>query len=539
MTKTMPDPFAFLDAVAGAIFVLERAEDGMPRYVKVNKELEKGVEISAEDALGKTALEIFGGANGQRGLELHRSAFKSQKESVHIVTIPFRNRIADFRTTLKPVFNAAGKMTHLVGSTEEITSVRERDEALELNRIAREEAEEANRAKERFLANMSHEIRTPMNGILGMCELLSETKLDAHQRLCANTIYNSADALLTIVNDVLDFSKIQAQKISLTDAPFSLRGLVEECCTLLGRHSYAKDLELSFTYPEDVPEVFIGDMSRVRQVLLNLLGNAVKFTEAGRVVVAVSFDPEAAGTAALPLKIAVADTGVGIAPAQLETVFTAFEQVHKDAGLRDKGTGLGLAISKALVERMGGTITVQSTLNVGTTFEVSLNLAPSTQAMTQAAVPAKPRASVPENVVWNDAEIPHHVQQVPVASEGLSGLRILVAEDNKTNQLVVRKMLEPSGAALVFAEDGQKAVAAYKNRACDVILMDLSMPVMGGLDATREIRRHEKDMARTRCRIVALTANAQPSDEEACLAAGMDDFLSKPFRKKALMDVLQ
>ncbi|MBO9406496.1 response regulator [Shimia sp. R9_1] len=528
--------FAFLDAAQGAIFVLEVGTDGMPRYVKVTKEWERRTEIAAKDALGKTALEIFGGWNGERGLALHLEAVKAQTESVHFVTIPFDDRIADFRTTLRPVFDDAGQLTHIVGTTEDITSQRERDQALELNKLAREEAEEANRAKERFLANVSHEIRTPMNGIMGMCELLSETELDDHQRLCANTIYNSANALLTIVNDVLDFSKIQAQKISLTDEPFSLRELVRECCALLSRHSDAKKLELVFDYPEDMPSSFVGDMSRVRQVLLNLIGNAVKFTEVGRVSVKVSF---ASGVDEMPLKIAVSDTGVGIDPAQLEMIFTAFEQVHEDGKLRGKGTGLGLAISKALVERMGGKLSVESVPNEGTTFLVALNLTPTDAVTPKVGAGQEIHSEPTENVIWDSRKIARTDASLAVGKGPLSGRQILVAEDNKTNQMVVRKMLEPTGADMRFVQDGLEALECCRNQVYDVILMDLSMPVMGGLQATREIRLFEKESGRAPCRIVALTANAQPSDTEACFEAGMDGFLSKPFRKQALIDILQ
>ncbi|MBO9474170.1 response regulator [Shimia sp. R10_1] len=541
MTKDLMDQFAFLDAVKGAIFVLEVAQDGMPRYAKVNKEWQLRTEIDAEFAIGKTAYEIFGGANGKRGLQLHLDAMEAQTEMAYIVTIPFENRIADFRTTLMPVFDDAGKLTHIVGTTDDITSARERDQALELNRLAREEAENAVHAKERFLANMSHEIRTPMNGILGMSELLAETDLNAQQRLFAKTIHNSADALLTIVNDVLDFSKIEADKISLNDGPFSLRDLVQECCALLGLHSDAKNLKMEVIYPESVPSAFVGDVNRLRQVLMNLIGNAVKFTQEGGVSVGVSYDTEDRDW---PLKIAVTDTGAGIAPRQQEAIFAAFEQAHEDGELRGKGTGLGLAISKALVERMGGTITVESVPGEGSTFVVSLGLAPSDVVPLPVATPVQPTYHEPEVVaeptpklVWSSDNITAH-RRSDANPPLLSGLRVLVAEDNMTNQMVVRKMLEPTGVDMSFAADGQAALTAYTEGGCDVILMDVSMPVMGGLEATRAIRRFETARGWSRCKIVALTANAQPSDEEACLAAGMDDFLSKPFRKRALLDAL-
>ncbi|MFY0618333.1 ATP-binding protein [Shimia sp.] len=535
MQQTVPNQFLFLNEVKFAVFVLEVCEDGLPRYLMVNKEWARATNIDPKDVIGKTALELFGGANGKRGLDQHLRAIAKREEITYDVTLPFKNRMANITTTLAPVFDANGTLTHLVATSKDVTSERERDQAIEFNKIAIEKAEEASKSKERFLANMSHEIRTPMNGILGMSELLSETKLDPQQRVLSDTIHNSANALLEIINDVLDFSKIQADKISLHNEPFSLQDLAKEICTLLGLHADAKQIGLELSYADSVPSRFFGDANRLRQVLLNLIGNAVKFTSIGQITVGVTYDHD---DHRLPLQIQVTDTGVGIEHTKQDAIFSAFEQVDRPNHSDQDGTGLGLAITKALVERMGGEITVSSRLGEGATFVVSLPLKPTEKSVDHASdqLPIANIGPTRTGVRKQTAEIP--AAPVPQSAE-LRGLRILVAEDNMTNQLVVRKMLERTGAEMRFAQNGQQAIEAFVEDGCDVILMDLSMPVMGGLDATRYIRQIEQQRSLKVCKIIALTANAQPSDAAACLAAGMDEFLSKPFRKNDLLSTLR
>ena len=455
-----PDQYALLDAIKFAIFVLELDADGVPRYVALNKTLRDLSGLEFDDFYGKTALEVFGDAMGERGFAQQQKVAKAAVETTYKVTVPFIGKTADLQTTLTPIFDDNGKLTHLVGSSADVTSERERDTALELAKLAKEKAEQASLAKERFLANMSHEIRTPMNGILGMSELLQDTALDDQQRLYASTITNSANALLTIINDVLDFSKIQAGKLAVEEEPFSLRTLAGDVTLLLSTAAKRKGLSLRLEYDDAVPSKFVGDQHRLRQVLINLIGNAIKFTQEGFVALRVTYDTQ---RGAHPLRIDVEDSGRGIESAQQEVIFSAFEQVDNPALKQIEGTGLGLAITQAIVERMGGQISLRSVPQKGSTFSVDLNF----ETTDMDVVPFEPASDViPVAGFFSNvkmAEPPIAVRaQSDVADGVLSGARILVAEDNRTNQLVVQKMLQSTGATLEFVANGADALKAAK-----------------------------------------------------------------------------
>ncbi len=379
---------------------------------------------------------------------------------------------------------------------------------------AREAAEAASAAKSRFLAMMSHEIRTPMNGVLGIADLLLQRDLGQIERAHAEIIRDSGHALLAIINDILDISKIEAGKFSLQPAPFDLHAVVAQVEAFFAQSAAAKGLRLSQQIGADVPRWVVGDAGRLRQVLVNLVGNGIKFTEQGEVavVVAAALGETAEGAPDAALAFRVRDTGIGIAPEHLARVFTVFTQLDDSPSRRFGGTGLGLAISRELIELMGGRIDVHSRPGDGSEFVFTLRLAAvPPPAATSAAAPAP--AAAPAAVAPGPAR----------------HLRVLLAEDNEVNQLVALAMLEAIDCEVVTAHTGLEVLQIVDRQAVDLILMDCQMPQMDGFEATAALRRREQaDPQRCRVVIVALTANAIEGDRERCLAAGMDDYLSKP-----------
>ena len=388
-----------------------------------------------------------------------------------------------------------------LGSVGTGLDITERREAEEDARRARDAALAAAEAKATFLATMSHELRTPMNGILGMTRLALDCDLDAEAREHLDTVRSSAEALLSVINDVLDFSKFEAGRLTIDRIPFALRRCLNDMLRTFAVQCADKGLALSCTIDAAVPDGLVGDPGRLRQVLVNLLGNAIKFTEHGAVAVEVTRVSGDGGGAVL--RFAVTDTGIGIPPEKLAAVFEAFTQADGSTSRRFGGTGLGLAISRRLVGLMGGEITVESTVGRGSAFHFTLPfaLAPS--------VPAP--------------------QPRPAAMPSLTGrsLRVLLAEDNRVNQQLAVRLLEKRGHRVVVAANGREAVARWHAEPFDLVLMDVQMPVMDGIEATAAIRRAEADAAK-RTPIVAMTANAMEGDRERCLAAGMDGYLPKP-----------
>jgi signal transduction histidine kinase/AmiR/NasT family two-component response regulator len=423
------------------------------------------------------------------------------------------------------------------------TAVLERTSELELQKSVVEcqkheiegllrQAEEVSRLKSEFLANMSHEIRTPMNGVIGMTQMALATELSAEQRDYITTVQSSAEALLVVINDILDFSKIEAGKLELAHDPFCLRQSVSDALMVFNWKAQQKGLKLTQAVSPEVPIAVVGDSDRLRQVLLNLISNAMKFTEAGEIVVSVAPSEGAPRNASeLALCFSVRDTGMGIAPQKRSVIFEAFAQADGSARRRQGGTGLGLAICKKLVQLMNGRIWVDSTEGKGSTFSF-------VATFTRVEPPSAGGTILPD-YLRETAGAPRPAP-LPRASEPLY---ILLAEDNLVNQKVAKLMIEKMGHSVVVVDNGRLAVEVIGKQHFDLVLMDLQMPQMDGFEATARIREAERQVAAAgsdepHIPIIALTAHAMSGDRDECLRAGMDDYISKPIAAQALIDVL-
>jgi two-component system, sensor histidine kinase and response regulator len=628
-------------------------KDRQSRFIRINAAAAEWFGLSSTgEAGGKTDFDLFTEEHAQQAFEDEQAILRTGQQLLHHEekeTWP-DGSVTWVDTSKLPLHDAGGRVIGTFGISRDITEKKRVEESL---RAAKEAAEAASRAKSEFVANMSHEIRTPMNAIIGMAELLLDTRLSSIQQEYAQTILDSGESLLGLLNDILDFSKIEAGKIEFDPMPFDIRERIGATMKTLAVRAHRKNLELACCIDAEVPEIVVGDIGRIRQILVNLVGNAIKFTEQGEVVLQVSLAGRDADL--WQLRFEVRDTGIGIPPEKAGAIFEEFEQVDKSTTRRFGGTGLGLTIASRLVELMSGSIALRSEPGRGSVFSFTIPLAasdvsptvsryvgppslqglrvlvvddnatnrrilqetvcgwglvPETACSARDALAALQQAHQSEQafqLVLTDLHMPqmdgaelvaairrderfrdlrivmlssagYPDDPVRLRNLGVAGyltkpvkqsellqaitialgpeyvgedsepstaidmmptrpLRILLAEDSAVNQKLAIGLLERWGHEVTVAEDGQQAIAWWERGGFDLILMDVQMPHLDGLQATRHIRRCEAGSFQ-RIPIVAMTAHAMTGDREKCLASGMDDYVAKPVRRKQLQQVL-
>ncbi|MRW89629.1 response regulator [Duganella sp. FT80W] len=479
------------------------------RYRFANAHYRTQWGIEPQTMLGKTVSDVFGPAAApwldelRAALAGRRLHFERDFESA--------DGLRHFLVDLVPDVGADGKVLGLYLTAMNITD----------RKNGEQRAEAASRAKSEFVANMSHEIRTPMNAVLGVAYLLENTALSPAQKEYVGMIRSSGQGLLNILNDVLDFSKIEAGRMELLPQPFRVRELLDSVATVMMLNASMRGITLEIHADEEVPPVLVGDGMRLQQILINLVGNAVKFTEQGGVSVRAALDQ--VGPDGVRVRFSVRDTGIGIDKEQQERLFRAFDQGDASTTRRFGGTGLGLAICRRLTALMGGDIGVSSAPGEGSEFVVTLPFV---------VADADPGQALPVPAASTPAET------VPPAPESrrLQGLRLLLVEDHPLNQVVARGMLEHAGASVDVAENGQLAVDRLRDAAedYDMVLMDVQMPVMDGYEATRHIR-HTLGLTLP---VLAMTAGVMQSEQDLCIAAGMNDFIAKPVDVEQMLDTI-
>ncbi len=496
---------AVFDGLSEGVLVLS----GTNHIVDLNHAAEELIGFPASQVVGRHGPEVF--AEWSDLVAAYRDALDARAELV----VPRDPTPRYIELTISPLRDGRGNVAGRLLVLRDVTERKQMEQALA---VARDQALEASRLKSEFLATMSHEIRTPMVGVIGMAELLGETRLTTRQRTYVEGLQRSGEAMMSIIDDILDFSKIEAGRLDLEKTDLDVRSVVHDAVGVIGEQAYGRGLKVEAAIDEAVPELLIGDPVRLRQVLLNLLGNAVKFTHEGTIT--VQAQPVERKKRRATLRFSVKDTGIGIDDEARARLFEPFTQADGTTTRRYGGTGLGLAICRRLVELMGGKIGVESAPGTGSEFwfEVPLDVA-------KGDTTRKPSNG-------QEGRGP-----LPLAAPGLAP--ILVVEDAAVNQQVARGMLQRLGYQVVTASDGREAIEAFERERFAAILMDCQMPEIDGFTASVEIRRREAERKQPRTPIIAMTAGVMQGDRERCLAAGMDDYLPKPVRVRVVALKLQ
>ena len=498
------------------------------RVISWNQAMEKMTGVKAEQILGKGnyehALPFYGERRpilvdevlGSDQIKRRYDKMEKQEDGTLLaeISIPnLRGNEVHLLGSASALYDSNGNYW---GAIESIRDISERKRAEQDLQRSKEKAESAARVKSEFLANMSHEIRTPMNAVIGMTDLMLDENLTESQRECIEIIRNSGDTLLAIISNILDFTKIEAEMIELERQPFELHDCLKLSLEMVAVDANRKGLDTEYTFKDHVPKVVLGDPIRINQILINLLNNAVKFTEKGKITVSVSGKAIEGGN--YEIHFAVKDTGIGIPKDKMGRLFQSFSQVDASMARRYGGTGLGLAISKRLAELMGGMMWVESEVGKGSTFHFTIHVEPT---------------------LCDPIKIgTHNTRPMLDLKEGLDhALRILLAEDNAVNQIVTQRMLNKLGYKADVAANGIEVLLVMERLHYDVVLMDVQMPEMDGLEATQAIcQRWPKG---ERPVIIAMTASALKGDREMCLAAGMDGYVSKPVKIAMLKAALE
>jgi len=478
--------------------------------IYVNPAFERITSYSAAEALGRNCRFLHGDHNDQPGLTALRQAVAESRDCTAEV-INYRKDGTQYwnQLSIAPLYDPQGQLTHFVGIQADISDRKNAEAQLHQNLYdldqARHAAEAANHAKSEFLAMMSHEIRTPMNAVIGMTGLLLDTPLTNQQRDFVETTRSASDNLLTIINDILDFSKIESGKLELETQPFNLRTCLEEALDLLAANASKKGLELAYLLPTQVPQYLLGDVSRLRQVLVNLVNNAIKFTSEGEVIVSVQAQPQTAA-GQITLQVAIKDTGIGIPADRLHRLFQPFCQVDASTTRQFGGTGLGLAISQRLCELMGGTLWVESEVGQGSTFYFTL-------------------------LVTLDPHPPRSIAPTPVSM--LQGRRLLVVDDNATNRKILQLQLQSWGMVVVAVDSGLAALEALEKQRFDLAILDMQMPGMDGLELAQAL--HQRFTERSLPLIMLTSLGLHHSVAHQDLFAA---YLTKPVKQAQLMEAL-